>query len=179
MGIQIIHNKDNLFASGYIVSDRYFISLAHSIAVRCSCTLTWCFPPSGSINAKMLHVPFLMYSESIVRSSPFRIEAWDSCIPEKLIWLLVHTYYWIIPVKWEFIYIKNILHMCYEFGISFLGDAPVSVPLCGRISFFNVRAGLSHGWQALQGSSSFRFQEVWWSSGYALQGQGCMQLLWL
>ena len=60
------------FASGNISSDSYLIPIAQSIAVRCSWTLTWCLPPSGSTKANMLQVPFLLYSESVFWLSPGR-----------------------------------------------------------------------------------------------------------
>ena len=60
-------------ASGYITSTRYFISSAQSIALLCSRTLTWCFPPMGSTNAKILHVPLRVYSQSPFLSLPERM----------------------------------------------------------------------------------------------------------
>ena len=80
---------------------------------------------------------------------PFPHWEWEPCIPQELVWFLIHTHYRVIPVKWEFIYIKDIFHMCYEFGISFLGDAPVSVPVWSDFVFFNVRRIVSR----LTGSS--------------------------
>lgn len=56
-------------ASGYIESDRRFISSAQSFAIRCPCSLTWYIPPSSSIKAKMLQVPSRVYSESTFLSS--------------------------------------------------------------------------------------------------------------
>ena len=70
MCIEVIITGMIFSASGYMTSDRYLISSAQSTAVRCSRTLTWCVPPSGSTKANMLTVPLRTYSESVFRSLP-------------------------------------------------------------------------------------------------------------
>ena len=60
---------NSFFASG-LLSTMSLISSAQSVAVRCSLTRTRCHPASGSTMAKMLHVPFLTYSESSFLSLP-------------------------------------------------------------------------------------------------------------
>ena len=78
------------FASGNISSDRYLISIAQSIAVWCSWTLTWCLPPSGSTKANMLQVPFLLYSESVFWLSPGRTGS--GCLTSSKAGMAFHPY---------------------------------------------------------------------------------------
>jgi len=63
---------------------------------------------------------------------------WIPGIPKQLVGLLVHADNGFPRIVWHLVYVKNIFHSGYEFGISLLRDAPVRVPVRSNPVFYLI-----------------------------------------
>lgn len=124
MRIEDAHYKNDLLAYEYMTYTRYLISFAQLLALRCSCTLTWCIPPSGSIKENMLTVPLRTYLE-LFSDYFWSLSEGVLLLPQRAGMIFNRAVNWMICVIGELIYIKNILRVCYEFRVFLCRDISI------------------------------------------------------